>query len=308
MRRNYIFIAAALLFGNLLSASQKTWGVYQIYWNPAQFEDGLDQQIAQFDATPDYVLFFRDIHPGRGFPTAPVEICHNRDITPVISVEFWHWGKADENGRPWLDVVNSGELDAYWRKWAQDAKVVDGPVIMRLGFEMNGDWFAWGQQPKAFIAAWQRIYRIVRNEVGADNVQFMFSPNVLWDASKPLQAIELYYPGDDYVDLLGLDGYNFGDHHSKWHRWTSYEAIYEASIAFMAQSDKPLFIAEIGCADGPRKAEWMAQFLTSFKEDKRLHGFIYYNYADGKNNEPNWRLDSDPESERIFKEAVRTLE
>jgi len=72
----------------------------------------------------------------------------------------------------------------------------------------------------------------------------------------------------------------------------------------MAQWPQPLYLAEIGCADGPRKAEWMADFLKSVRGDSRLSGFIYYNFADGKNNEPDWRLDSDPRSLAVFRNFV----
>ena len=132
----------------------------------------------------------------------------------------------------------------------------------------------------------------------------MFSPNIEWDANKPLTAIELYYPGDAYVQLLGLDGYNFGDDHSPWHRWQEYTEIFEQSITKMSQWPQPLYLAEIGTAHGPLKARWMEEFLQSFQTDDRLHGFIYYNYADRKNNEPNWKLDSDPKTLKTFREYL----
>lgn len=291
-----------LLSMNLFSHATpgKAWGLYQIHWGAESFEAGLKEQIELLGARPNYVMFFRDLSPHRGFPTQILEICHRYEAIPVINQELWMWRKRQADDHNWLEQINQGIYDAYWTTWAEAASAYQHTVVLRLGFEMNGDWFSWGQQPEAFIAAWQRIHQIIRSKVGADNVQFMFSPNVEWDANKPLSAIELYYPGDAYVDLLGLDGYNFGDHHSAWHTWQSYSEIFEASIAKMSQWPQPLFIAEIGCADGPRKAEWMVDFLQDFTQDERLSGFIYYNFNDGKRNEPDWRLNSDPNTLKVF--------
>ncbi|MEM8867670.1 MAG: glycosyl hydrolase [Verrucomicrobiota bacterium] len=282
----------------------KLWGVYQINWGPERFETGLKAQIAQLDAVPDYVLFFRDLHPQRGFPTATAAICKQVGATPVISQEIWEWNQRESGDRSWLTRINAGAYDAYWKRWGEAAKAFDAEVVLRFGFEMNGDWFAWGQQPEAFIAAWRRVHRIVREEVGAMNVQFMFSPNVEWETEDTQIAIELYYPGDDVVDLLGLDGYNFGDHHTQWHRWQTYETVYEKSIEKMSQWDKPLILAEIGCADGPLKADWMRNFLNEVEADSRVSGFIYYNHFDPHKSEPNWLLDSDPETLKVFQKYV----
>lgn len=288
-----------------VEGKETSWGLYQIYWGNERFEAGLKKQIAQLGARPEHVLFFRDMHPKRGFPTAAAEICKRYGATAVISKELWLWGERNGERKDWLGHINSGKTDAYWREWAKDAKAFDSEVILRFGFEMNGDWFGWGQQPEAFQAAWKRVHTIVRNEVGARNVQFMFSPNIEWDQSKKLSAIERYYPGDEFVELLGLDGYNFGDSHSKYHRWQSYDEVFEKSIAKMSQSKKPLILAEIGCADGPRKAAWMKEFLQKVKSDPRVDGFIYFNHFDPNKGEPNWLLDSDAATLKVFQEAIQ---
>ena len=285
---------------------KKSWGVYQIHWGVERFEAGLTAQTKELGSAPDYVLFFRDLHPRRGFPTKTVEICKKHGATPVISQELWKWSERRAKNSNWLKRINAGEIDDFWKKWGEDAKAFDSTVVLRLGFEMNGNWFGWGQQPKEFIKAWQRVHRIIHDEVGATKVQFMFSPNVEWDINNEKCAIELYYPGDKFVDLLALDGYNFGDKHSKWHSWVSYEAVFEKSIQKMSKSKKPLYLAEIGCADGPLKATWVKTFLHSIQKDDRVSGFIYFNHFDPNKNEPNWLLNSDPETLKVFQEFLQS--
>ncbi|MGJ8656058.1 MAG: glycoside hydrolase family 26 protein [Akkermansiaceae bacterium] len=285
---------------------EKTWGVYQIHRGVERFEAGLVSQVKLLGAVPDYVLFFRDMNPGRGFPAQTAEVCKKYGATAVISQELWRWSERSEMNRTWLARINAGETDEFWREWGRGAKAFDSEVVLRFGFEMNGDWFGWGQQPEAFIKAWRRVHGIIRGE-GATKVQFMFSPNVEWDESKEKAAIELYYPGDEFVDFLGLDGYNFGDDHSEWHSWQSYEAVFEKSIRKMSQADKPLILSEIGCADGPLKGEWMKGFLDSVEKDGRVSGFIYYNHFDPRKREPNWLLNSDPGALKMFREFIQRV-
>ena len=309
-RLSFLICAFAPLVGLLgagsLQAEEKTsWGIYQIRWENDHFAQSLEEQIKELGAVPKHVLFFRDMKPNEGFPTKTAEICKEHGTIPVISQELWLYSekKEDQDKSDWLGKINSGETDDYWRKWAEDAKAFEDEVIIRFGFEMNGDWFAWGQQPEPFKKAWQRVYKIVREDEGAQNVQFMFAPNVEFDETDLVQMAP-YYPGDEFVELLGLDGYNFGDSGKEGEKWQTYNEVFEKSIAKMSLVEKPLILSEIGCTDGPGKAEWMRDFLERVRADSRVQGFIYYNNHDPKKEVQNWELDSDPETLKTFKTAI----
>ena len=278
--------------------TNKEWGVYQIYWNPKQFEKELDFQLSQLGGKPNYVMFFRDLDSRRGFPQIPCSIAYSRKLVPVISLEIWNWSKYRQAGS--LQAIVRGEYDNFFNQWAVNAAKLKRKVILRFGFEMNGDWFPWGQKPALFISAWRRVHRMfVVNR--ANNVQWMFSPNIMNGDNPMVNELNKYYPGDDFVDIIGVDGYNFGDHHDKWHHWQTYLEIFDNSIRLLAQFHKPLFISEIGCANGPRKAKWMKNFLNSISKDPRIDGFFYFNFDKSRENEPNWRLDSDQETLTTFK-------
>lgn len=263
------------------------------------WEERLDQAIKDFGVVPRYVLFFRDLNPHRGFPMDPVAHAHARNMTPVISLELSQWGRGHDKGC--LKEVADGEFDDLLRQWAREAQACNLPVILRFGFEMNGNWFPWGSQPETFVVAWRRAYAIFKAE-GCETVKWMFSPNVLWDKRTEKNDLDTYYPGADYVDLLGLDGYNFGDHHDKWHQWQGYEEVFERTIRACLKFNKPIYISEIGCADGPEKAAWIEDFLNKISRDERLEGFIYFNHHNPRKKEPNWRLDSDANSFKVFRD------
>ena len=115
-----------------------------------------------------------------------------------------------------------------------------------------------------------------------------------------------YYPGHGYVDLIGLDGYNFGDDHDRWHKWTSGKNVFDKSVKAACGWGKPIFLSEVGCADGSRKPMWMKSFL-SWVEAESVEAFIYFNYDKRREGEPNWRLDSDAESLQVFREVVNGI-
>jgi hypothetical protein len=274
------------------------WGVYQILWSTDQFERELEQQLDQLGGTPRYVLFFRDLHTDRGFPLKAVEICHKNNLIPIISFEPAPWGAADNH--PGLQHIADGRYDPFFKRWGQAAARWDKTVIFRFGFEMNGDWFSWGHQPEPFKKAWRRIHRLFR-QAEAHNVLWMFSPNVAPESASGLQHPLTYYPGDDVVDVVGADGYNFGDHYSRWHRWESYSAVFGATLEVLSRLNKPLFISEIGCADDQRKSAWISDFLIRVSMDRRIAAFIYYNFYPKNRGYPNWRLDSDQATLELFR-------
>jgi hypothetical protein len=281
------------------------WGLYQTYWHPSQFESQLDEQLEWLGVSPDYILFFRGLGYGRGFPWEAAQICRTRGATPIVSLELRFYGPPQPrhmSGRP-LDWVRRGDFDDFFRRWAQDAREFGGPVIFRFAFEMNGDWFPWGRQPEAFKEAWVRIRSIFR-EQGASEVRWLFSPNVLY-GDMTASDITAYYPGDAWVDLVGLDGYNFGDDYDRWHRWQSFQEVFGRSVDVLSTLGKPVLLSEVGCADDDRKAEWMTDFLEQVGRDPRILGFIYFNYDKRREREPNWALHSDHHTQLRFMTWVR---
>ncbi len=246
-------------------------------------------------------MFFRDLNRKRSFPVDAVEIAAKFKLIPIISLELWDWSKDRENDA--LEKITKGLYDEYFSTWASKAAKSGRKIIFRFGFEMNGNWFHLGQKPVLFKNAWNRVHRIF-NLHDAMSVQWMFSPNVLLGNDRKVINIDQYYPGDEVVDLIGIDGYNFGDGHDKWHQWERYTDIFEDTIKRLSQYKKPLYLSEIGCAADPRKFVWLKTFLRSVSSDRRIKGFIYFNFNKISEGEPDWRLDSDKRSLEVFRSWV----
>jgi hypothetical protein len=106
--------------------------------------------------------------------------------------------------------IAAGRYDDYIRSWARGVRASPGLVYLRPFPEMNGDWVPWNGDPDALRSAWVRMTGVFAAE-GAGNVRWVWSPNVTDGPRSDDNRMELYYPGDDHVDVLGLSGYNWGE-------------------------------------------------------------------------------------------------
>lgn len=80
------------------------------------------------------------------------------------------------------------------------------PVIFRPWHEMNGDWFWWGGK-NTTTEAYRQLYRFTHDYLSrrCRNIAWAFSPNL------GATSMDEYYPGDAYVDLVGIDIYDFNN-------------------------------------------------------------------------------------------------
>ena len=128
-----------------------------------------------------------------------------------------------------------------------------GSSIIRLGWEFNGSWFPWAATGQAaiFIAYWQQIVTAMRSVSGA-NFKFEWNPT---SGDQGAGNLANYYPGNSFVDLIGLDVYDIS--------WGSYPGIAAefATIqtepyglnwlaSFAAQQGKPITLPEWGLGWG----------------------------------------------------------
>jgi beta-mannanase len=188
------------------------------------------------------------LHVYAGFK-APVPFATLDSISATGAVPLDDWGCTK------LTAITSGVYDNVIREHAQALKSYGKPVFLRWYWEFNQrganarrcGGFA---DPAGFIAAWRHIWTIF-HDVGATNVAFVWCPGLQGQDPSP------YYPGNRYVDWIGVDGYDrsyagvgsgdfagiFGPFYSEW-----------------AAHGKPMMVAETGATPGQQ-----AQFLGSIQ-------------------------------------------
>ena len=150
--------------------------------------------------------------------------------------------------------IAAGEYDEYVDPWA--ARLADwlkAKDDRRLYFrplpEMNGDWLPWSavgpnESPATFVEAWRHLHdRFSAAGVPSDRIQWVWNPNVREVGGVRTDA---YYPGDEYVDWIGIDGYNFGSSR-EWSEWTAPEEVFDPMVSRMRTlADKPIGLPEFG--------------------------------------------------------------
>jgi beta-mannanase len=174
------------------------------------------------------------------------------------------------------------------------------PVAIRFAHEMNGFWYPWCEQANAnsageYVAAWRHVHDLF-SAAGATNVTWVWSPNLSYTNSTPLREL---YPGDDYVDWLGLSGY-YGTSGTEQYR--TFDELYGPTIAELRRfTDKPLVITEMAATDNAgRKAEWIRDFFDSLPQHPDIIGFVWYEAI----KETDWRIVSSPASAAAFAAGV----
>jgi len=253
---------------------------------------------------------------GSGFSNCFPEIseeAHRRSLRPLITWEPWKLPLELPAGTPphaqpdySLEKILSGAYDDYVRHWARCLSQVAKPVFLRPMHEMNGNWYPWGgtvngNNPAAFKQAWKHMRHLFRQEK-ATNVLWVWCPFAHSVPDTPGNSMERYFPGKSEVDWLALDIYN---HSSQGSCWQSFSRIFDGTYRRLCAlaPDKPVMIAEIGCAEeGGDKATWIREALQALTEKyKRVQVLVWFNV----NKECDWRIESSPQALRAFRKEAR---
>jgi beta-mannanase len=172
-------------------------------------------------------------------------------------------------------------------------------VYLRPFPEMNGEWVPWNGDPDGLRAAWIRMTEVFAAE-GADNVRWVWSPNVTDQPRTEANRMERYYPGDAHVDVLGLSGYNWGETRP-YIGWRSFETVFATGYErITALGPQPLWLTELASSDeGGDKAAWVRDMFAS-TAFPRIAALIWFD----EHKEADWRLRSAPEVVEAFQAAL----
>jgi glycosyl hydrolase family 26 len=205
-----------------------------------------------------------------------------------------------------LPDLAAGRYDSSLRAAAQQAKSLPFEVMIRFAHEMNGDWYPWrpggpaGNVGSNYVDAWRHIVTVFRQE-GATNVKWVWSPNVDYDGTYPFAA---YFPGDEWVDYVALDGYNWGTSGQGADQWQSVSEVFSSAYSKLTQmSSRPVMIAETSSSeDGGDKAAWIRQgFLSEIPQRfPRVTDVAWFD----RDMELDWRIDSSSASLAAYRDVL----
>jgi beta-mannanase len=214
------------------------------------------------------------------------------------------------NGYNAQELVN-GKADTYIRDYAKGVKNYGEEIWLRPLHEANGDWYDWGVGKEgagntdANVAeAFRHIVKIFREE-NVENVKWVWTTNAS-NAGKG-STLTGNYPGDEYVDYISIDGYNWGKCQS-WSSWQTFSQVFKKAYDALAKINKPLFIAEISSSElGGNKAEWITDMFEHFATDfSRVFAVMWFSQSK-EDNEGDWALNTSQAAVDAWKAGIAKM-
>ena len=199
-----------------------------------------------------------------------------------------------------LDLIAPGLRAHHFHNAAFDARQEPLPLGAELPlpdvrFPKLPMAYPWGTKqtaPADFVAAWRHIHDLFAKS-GATNVIWIWDPNDVY----PVPDIKLQplYPGDQYVDWIGVTGY-----------WTvngphTYSSLFLPTLLdIRGFTNKPFIIAETGVQAGANQVSSVNALFKAVATHEDILGFVWYDY----NRQGDWRLENRPTVQAAFRSAV----
>ncbi len=173
-----------------------------------------------------------------------------RGIEPAVFAHSADERRWDTHG---YEAILRGDRDRALEKWGEAAAAYGHRLILRWDQEANGS-FPWSLRPPAeYIAVFRRVSDRIRRVAGARNVELHFCPS-LREGKDGLDTIESYYPGDDWVQHVGFDGY------SRTERWIPLAEQWGPLLdRYARMTRRPVLVGEFGRRiDLDQRDQWLA--------------------------------------------------
>ena len=215
-----------------------------------------------------------------------------------------------------LKRIFNGIYDRDLIEFARTAKRMNFPIVIEYGTEVNGWWFSWngywtGKEigAKLFRSVYRHIITLMREE-GADNLIWVYHINWHSNPEEDWNTPEAYYPGDEYIDLIGVSAYGAlspnEDNILPFSRMMDegYAAAQNLSV------NKSVLISEMGTdLRNPHKPAsiWIDEAFSAIINEQRwpgVIGFVWWNAGWPNDNNPvnntTMRIEDDREVQKIL--------
>jgi Glycosyl hydrolase family 26 len=193
--------------------------------------------------------------------------------------------------------IAAGDYDIYLRLYADGVRNFGHPVVIGFGHEMNASWYSWGygKTPQStFIAAWRHIVTLFRGQ-GADNVTWLWTLQADQPGTGP---IESWWPGADYVNWIGIDGYYTRPS-------DTFAKVFGQTInQVRGFTDKPVLLSETAVGPEAGQALKIPDLFAGIHKYKML-GLVWFDKVGGTILRQDWRIENNPVAEFSFRLGVR---
>jgi hypothetical protein len=240
--------------------------------------EALEEETGPFDT----IMYFADF--SEPLALQGIERVASTGRFPLVTWEPWRFGQGKHQAEFTLASFLAGDHDTVIDESAERIASFGGPVMIRFAHEMNGDWYPWNEsvntnEPGEFVAVWRYVHDRFQ-AAGATNAVWVWSPNVTTYLPTPL---ERFWPGDDYVDVVGLSGY--------LRAGQSFEERFRPTLTELRTlTDAPVIIAETSVqhpkSDDVSRPLTMCRLVADALADPDIRGVVFFNH----DSTANWRL------------------
>ena len=193
----------------------------------------------------------------------------------AVNTVSWHPQNPESGASAWdgktstavSSILPGGANHAQFRLWLDrlagffvGLKSADGtcaPVLFRPFHEHTGNGFWWGKgncTAEEYIALWRFTLEYLRDTKGVHNLLYVYSPDIVSSQDNYLE----FWPGDAYVDVLGLDAYD----RSSWAIETNGLRLMRLLKHIAYLKNKPFAFTETGLENNTSQAKWWTEKLS----------------------------------------------
>lgn len=253
--------------------------------------------------------------PTQEFPHSQIQAIIDLGSIPVLTWEPWltdfdaeqypKLRKAELRDKGGLADIAKGAYDPYIKTWAKEASQINSPIFLRVGHEMNDPYrYPWGPQnnsAKDFVSAWRHIHKIFAAS-GAKNIIWVWSPHPSYG------WFDAFFPGDKYVDYVGLNILNYGTV-ALWSKWWTFKEMFGTHYEELSAFRKPIMITEFGClAVGGDRSKWIGEALASIPlEYPAVKSVLFFHFSSDMTTTQqavDWTFKNDP---KVLSTIVHTI-
>lgn len=304
--------------------NEETLQMYQEYFNEEStlqwgiFEPSAPDSFQQLNSLEEameyefpFILNYTSFQNKTKHPNLEDRLANAYKENKIVELTLQTPQAAQGEGNMVYDVLD-GEYDSFLKNYADTVAEFGHPLLFRLGNEMNGDWCPYSSYNTSkdtviFKEFYKYIYRIFE-EAGANNVIWVWNPNGKSFPDFEWNDANMYYPGDEYVDVVGLTAYNTGTYYPG-ETWTEFDAMYDPLYAeYMRLYDKPMMITEFASSSvGGDKGQWIKNMFSHIGKYKNIKVAIWWDGCDWDANGNVARpyfIDETPDLLEIFKEFL----
>lgn len=255
------------------------------------------EELLDMDEQPDIYGWFEHWYGGMAENKLKF-LRKNQEYTPLIT-----WMPAEVS----LQEITDGMHDAYIKEFlGKIAKACPNrDILIRFAHEMelrpeyNGGWYDWQQEDaEAYKNAWIHVVTLARETY--PQFKWIWSPNHADEYAKP------YYPGDDYVDYVGVTLNHYSNKKITYHYFEDYYAQ-EGIRDYLEAYGKKIIIAETSYSGDNEeiKARFLRSIFEYYRKDDKICAIVYFNF--NITDSRMYKITDNEKYMEIFTEGIRSL-